>query len=192
MRVSPERWSAARLLIIGFSTILMLLCGLGAWSVLTTLTGAIIAPGQIEVAQNRQVVQHLDGGVVAEINVTEGDVVRAGDILIQLDGTLLKSELSIVNNQLFELFARRARLEAERDNAAAVRLTSELRDAALERAEVQELADGQVKLFAARRHRCSDRTYRARTGRTAGPSGTGSCPGCQSAILGARICPVAR
>ena len=49
------------------------------------LSGAIIASGQIEVDQNRQIVQHPDGGIVAEILVDEGDTVENGDVLIRLD-----------------------------------------------------------------------------------------------------------
>ena len=80
------------------------------------LSGAIIASGQIEVDQNRQIVQHPDGGVVAEILVDEGDTVENGDVLIRLDPRAEKSELSIIQGQLFELKARRGRLIAERDN----------------------------------------------------------------------------
>ena len=68
-----------------------------------TLAGAIIAVGRIEVDQNRQVVQHPDGGVVAEILVDEGDTVATGDTLLRLDDTLLRSELAVIENQLFEL-----------------------------------------------------------------------------------------
>ena len=46
--------------------------GFGAWAVLTKISGAIVAEGQIEVDQNRQVIQHPDGGVVAAIAVDEG------------------------------------------------------------------------------------------------------------------------
>jgi flagellar biosynthesis protein FlhA len=70
--------------------------------------------GQVEVEQQRQVVQHPDGGVVEEIAVTDGQSVAAGDLLIRLDGSLVKTELTIVEGQYFEILARRGRLEAER------------------------------------------------------------------------------
>ena len=72
--------------------------------------------GQIEVDQNRQTVQHPDGGVVADILVDEGDTVQNGDVLIRLDPRAERSELSIIQGQLFELMAQR-RLIAERDNS---------------------------------------------------------------------------
>lgn len=148
--MSARRWSARGPLFLGFVTLVLLVGGLGAWSVMTTLSGAIVASGQIEVEQNRQVVQHPDGGVVAEIVVSEGAVVKAGDMLIRLDGTLLQSELAIVENQLFELLARRGRLEAERDGAATMTFPAELIETAKARPDVQEVADGQVRMFAAR------------------------------------------
>jgi HlyD family secretion protein len=146
-----DPWSARRPLVLGFLTLAFLIGGLGAWSVLTTLSGAIIAPGQIEVAQNRQVVQHVDGGVVAEIRVTEGSTVTAGAVLLRLDGSQLRSELTIVENQLHELSARRARLEAERDEADTVAFPADLLDAGRAQPDVAEMIDGQASLFAAHR-----------------------------------------
>lgn len=144
-------WSARRSLVWGFVTLGLLIGGLGGWSVLTTLAGAIIAPGQIEVAQSRQVVQHPDGGVVAEILVAEGDRVNAGDVLLRLDGSQLQSDLTIVENQLYELSARRARLEAERDDAGTLAFPEDLLTAAKSRPDVAEMADGQASLFASHR-----------------------------------------
>ncbi len=151
MTNQDNNWSAGRPLFWGFLTLALLIGGLGTWSVLTTLSGAIIAPGQIEVAQSRQVVQHVDGGVVAEILVTEGDRVKTGDVLLRLDGSQLQSEVTIVENQLQELNARRARLEAERDEADAVTFPAGLLKAAADRPDVAEMVDGQASLFAAHR-----------------------------------------
>ena len=151
MTDKDTNWSAGRPLFWGYLTLGLLIGGLGAWAMLTTLAGAIIAPGQIEVAQSRQVVQHLDGGVVAEILVAEGDEVGAGDVLLRLEGSQLQSDLTIVENQLHEMSARRARLEAERDNADAVTFPAELLNAAAIVPDVAEMIDGQASLFAAHR-----------------------------------------
>ena len=60
---APVRpWSARAPLLWGILTLLVLVGGLGSWTALATISGAVIAPGQVEVAQNRQVVQHPDGG----------------------------------------------------------------------------------------------------------------------------------
>ena len=144
-------WSARRPLMLGTLTLLALLGGFGTWSVMTQISGAIVAQGQIQVDQNRQVVQHPDGGVVADIAVTEGQAVAAGDVLLRLDGSLLQSELAIVEGQLYELQARRARLEGERDDAATVTFPPALLEVARARPDVAELVDGQRRLFDARR-----------------------------------------
>lgn len=144
-------WSARRQIIVGMITMAVLVLGFGGWSVLAQISGAIVASGRLEVEQNRQVVQHPDGGVVAEILVIEGGTVAAGDVLIRLDGTLLRSELAIVEGRLTEIQARRARLEAERDEAAAPEFPAALRELAATKPEVAEQIDGQGRLFAARR-----------------------------------------
>jgi HlyD family secretion protein len=132
---------------LGFLTVFLLIGGLGAWSVMTTLAGAIIAPGQIEVSQNRQIVQHSDGGVVQEIFIVEGARVEAGQVLLRLDGSAIKSEIAIVNNQLFELWARRARLEAQSGEAPAVVFPADLMAAAETRTDVAGMLAGQLSLF---------------------------------------------
>ncbi|MFV0491650.1 MAG: HlyD family type I secretion periplasmic adaptor subunit [Pseudorhodobacter sp.] len=144
-------WSARRPIIVGMLTLLVLVGGFGFWSVTTRISGAVVASGQIEVEQNRQVVQHPDGGVVASIHVSEGATVQAGDLLLRLDGATLDSELAIVEGQLFEIFARRARLEAERDDREEITFPEELIAIAAERPEVAELTTGQRRLFEARR-----------------------------------------
>lgn len=148
---SPARWSARRHLVIGFAALGVLLGGFGLWSVATEISGAVVASGQIEVDRNRQVVQHPDGGVVRDILVKEGQTVRAGEALLRLDGTALRSEFAIVEGQLFEVQARRARLEAERDGAPAPVMPPALLDIAATRPDVAELVEGQRRLFAASR-----------------------------------------
>ena len=57
----------------------------GTWAATATLSGAVIARGQLRVESNKQVVQHPDGGVVGKINVQDGDIVEAGEVLCRLD-----------------------------------------------------------------------------------------------------------
>ncbi|MCI5097861.1 MAG: HlyD family type I secretion periplasmic adaptor subunit [Rhodobacteraceae bacterium] len=144
-------WSPLRPLIIGFVAVLLLVGGFGIWAVQATIAGAIIAPGRLEVDRNRQIVQHLDGGVVSEILVDEGDRVEVGQTLLRLDAKLLESQKLIVEGQLFELIARRGRLEAERDGSDVIVFDPDLLDAANERPVVQQLINGQERLFEARR-----------------------------------------
>ncbi|ARU02222.1 HlyD family type I secretion periplasmic adaptor subunit [Yoonia vestfoldensis] len=141
-------WPVRRYMIIGTAALAVLVGGLGTWSVLAQINGAVITSGQIEVDRNRQIVQHPFGGVVADILVAEGDSVARGDLLIRLDPTDLQSELAIVEGQYFEILARRARLTAERDDASALVFDPVLRDAGTPAAA--ELMQGQERLFAAR------------------------------------------
>jgi len=143
--------SATRHLVLGFIALIVLLGGFGTWAIVTEISGAVIASGRIEVDRNRQVVQHLDGGIVAEILVDEGDTVEAGDELILLDDTLIKSEIKILEGQIFELMARRGRLEAERDGIPSITFDENLKTAAAEDRNIADLLNGQARLFEARR-----------------------------------------
>ncbi|MGB1207835.1 MAG: HlyD family type I secretion periplasmic adaptor subunit [Paracoccaceae bacterium] len=136
---------------LGLVVLIVLLGGFSLWAATTNISGAIISAGQIEVDRNRQVVQHPDGGVVADILVDEGDVVMAGAPLVRLDPTLLTSELTIVEGQYFELVARRARLNAERLEVSEMEFDAELLERAQTDPIVAEMIDGQAKLFNARR-----------------------------------------
>ena len=142
------RWSAKRHMTAGMIALIILVGGFGTWSVMAQITGAVITSGQIEVDRNRQVVQHPDGGVVEEILVDEGDLVEAGDLLIRLDPSVLQSELAVVEGQLYEILARRGRLEAERDDADQPVFDPVLLDA--DSADAEALVNGQIRLFEAR------------------------------------------
>lgn len=143
-------WRAWMPLGIGFAALIVLVGVIGVWSVRARIAGAVIASGMIQVENNRQVVQHPQGGVVGEILAKDGDTVAAGDVVVRLDDTLLKSELSIIEGQLSEIRARKARLEAERDGLEAVVIPEELSVLAQTVPEVQDMIDGQRRLFEAR------------------------------------------
>ena len=141
-----QRWSTTGPMTLGLIALLVLVGGFGTWAVMAQITGAVIASGQIEVDRNRQVIQHPDGGVVDAILVQEGDAVVKGDTLIRLDASLLKSELVVVEGQLFEIIARRGRLEAERDGETALTFDPLLSDVP----QGPSLIAGQTRLFDAR------------------------------------------
>lgn len=146
-----KKLSAGKPLTIGILAVLILVGGFGTWSVMTKIAGAVVASGTIEVERNRQVVQHIDGGIVAEILVDDGDLVEAGQTLIRLDPDELTSRLVIYESQLFELMARRGRLEAELDGQAEIEFEPELLAIAAEQPEIQDLVNGQSRLMHARR-----------------------------------------
>ena len=142
--------SAKKPLIVGFLTVFVLVFGFGGWAMFSTINGAVVSPGVIQVQNNRQVNQHPDGGQVAEVDVVEAQHVKAGQILMRLDGSQLESELAIVEGQLFEALARRARLEAERDGLPAPTFTGEIATLAKTRPDIAAVVEGQKKLFDSR------------------------------------------
>ncbi|PCH99017.1 MAG: RTX toxin [Rhodobacteraceae bacterium] len=143
-------WSARRPLTIGISALIILVLGIGCWSYFTQISGAVIAQGVIQVEANRQVIQHPKGGVVGVINVKDGDNVEQGDILLRLDDSYIKAELSIIESQYFELLARQDRLETERDALTKIVFNPAVISKAQEDADVKSLLEGQRNLFNAR------------------------------------------
>lgn len=146
-----QDWPVRAPILVGLLALAVLVAGLVLWGTGARISGAVVAGGQVEVQQQRQIVQHPDGGVVARIAVSEGMTVAAGDLLIALDGTLLQSELAIVEGQYFEILARRGRLEAERDEAEAPDFPDELIQGAQAQPALASLIEGQMRLFRSRR-----------------------------------------
>lgn len=146
-----QRWSARKPLMLGLVALLILVGGFGGWAVFTEIAGAVVASGRIEVDQNRQVVQHIDGGIVDSIEVREGNLVEKGQVLLRLDGSAMRSELVIIESQLYEFMARHARLEAERDLRDTIQFAPALLEAAEQNEDVAEIMAGQRNLFEARR-----------------------------------------
>jgi multidrug efflux pump subunit AcrA (membrane-fusion protein) len=94
----PVRIRGAALL--GLFTILLFFGGFAGWAATAPLGGAAIAPGAMNVDTNRKTVQHLEGGIVREILVREGDRVVAGQPLIVLDDTAPKARIRRLDSQI--------------------------------------------------------------------------------------------
>ncbi|WOF72538.1 HlyD family type I secretion periplasmic adaptor subunit [Parvibaculaceae bacterium PLY_AMNH_Bact1] len=86
------------------------------WAFFTVISGAVVAPGSIVIQGQVKTVQNLDGGIVAEIAVKEGQNVAKGDLLLRLDSSLLMANRAIVEGRLAEAIALQTRLLAERDS----------------------------------------------------------------------------
>jgi DNA replication protein DnaC len=134
--------SVTRPVIAGFAMLAVLVLGLGGWAAFSSIAGAVVASGRVEVQNQRQILQHLDGGMVEKLFVKEGDVVAAGQPILQIDGTALLSERAMTDAQYFEVLARSGRLEAERDGRQDLEFRPELRDRAAADASVAELMRG--------------------------------------------------
>ncbi len=99
---------------------IFLIAGIGGWATFSEISGAVVSSGTVVVESNVKQVQHREGGIVKEIRVKNGDTVKAGDLLISLDDTVTRANLSVVTKQLEELSAQELRLEAERDDLDAI------------------------------------------------------------------------
>jgi epimerase transport system membrane fusion protein len=98
----------------------------GIWASVAPIEGAAHAPGSVTVRSNRQLVQHLEGGIVKEIIARNGDIVRAGDALLILDETQPLAQLEIANLQYLAMRAMEARLIAERDGLEQINFPTDL------------------------------------------------------------------
>lgn len=121
----------------------------GGWAVFAPLESAALAPGVVTVKSYRKTVQHLEGGIVRELRVHDGDRVTAGDVLLVLDNTQARSETEMMRSQLIAARELEARLVAERDGLAEPAAVPDL-DASDPR--VREARDSEARIFQTRRN----------------------------------------
>lgn len=108
-----HRASLGRHSLIAVVVTIGLFGGLFAWAALTEIAGAVVAAGSVVVEDGAKRVQHQEGGIVSAILVRNGDAVAQGELLLRLDSTAIEASLGVVNAQLDDGFATRARLIAE-------------------------------------------------------------------------------
>lgn len=133
VRIGAIAVTALATLVVGLSTVV-------------SLSGAVVASGQMVVDTSVKKIQHPTGGVVGAILARDGQRVAAGETLVRLDDTQTKANLAVVTKELDELAARRAREEAERDGLEVVRFPEDLVARASD-PEVKRLLDGELTLF---------------------------------------------
>jgi HlyD family secretion protein len=133
-------------LIIGLAIVVVLAGGLGGWASTAQISGALIAPGSIVVESNVKKVQHPTGGVVGEVLAHDGDLVKAGDVVVRLDDTVTKANLAIVTKNLDGLWARAARLQAEQQGVDKLTFPPQLLDRATD-PDVKNVMASETKLF---------------------------------------------
>ncbi|MBB2905298.1 HlyD family secretion protein [Rhizobium sp. RAS22] len=155
MKSNPLKPSAAshsiRLYTIaGAGTIALMVLGVGGWAATANLSGAVVGAGTVVVDGNVKRIQHREGGIVGDIKVRNGTVVKAGDLLVRLDDTVTRASLAMVTKQIDQLNARRMRLLAERESATVVTApTMSLGQKA--NADSAEYIKAEVALFTARK-----------------------------------------
>ena len=136
-------------LIVGLAVVVILAGGLGGWASTAEISGALIAPGSIVVDSNVKKVQHPTGGVVGEVLARDGDIVKAGDVVVRLDDTVTKASLAIVTKNLDGLWARAARLQAEQQGLSKIVFPAMLLDR-IDDPDVKNIIASETKLFEVR------------------------------------------
>lgn len=104
----------------GLATLIVGAGGFSVWAATAPLKGAVIAPAKVIVTGNNKVLQHLEGGIIKEVLVREGESVAAGQALLELDGTAVMAQVNRLRLQLDTLRAMEALSLAERDGATVV------------------------------------------------------------------------
>jgi HlyD family secretion protein len=132
--------------LMGYASIAVMLGLFGTWTALADMNGAVIAPATIVSESYSKKVQHREGGNVLRILVKDGDVVQAGQDLVQLDPTETKAELGILDGQNNEFLIRKARLEAQRDGLKKIELPAVLAERATS-ADIAQILAGQNRLL---------------------------------------------
>lgn len=105
---------------IGVGVILVTFVLFGGWAFFAPIASAVVASGVVKVELERKSVQHLEGGIVREIHVREGQMVEQGQLLITLDQTQFQADMEVGDSQVHALRASEARLQAERDGLAEI------------------------------------------------------------------------
>jgi HlyD family secretion protein len=131
--------------------------GLGWWAATAPLAGAAIAPGVVSPDGSRRTVQHLEGGIIREILVDDGSVVRPGDPLIVLEDVQARAGFDVLQTRFHTLAATQARLLAEQAGSGSVRFPDWLVRAATDDATALEAMVAQRALFATRAKALTDR-----------------------------------
>lgn len=137
--------------LFGISVIVIFASIFIIWSSTASLSGAVIASGIVEVEGSRKTIQHLEGGIISDIRIKDGDHVKAGDVLIVLDDTRILSRVEDLKNRVRTLAAREARLRSEQAGLTDIQFDHPLlKD--LENAEVKAVVDQQINQLTTRKN----------------------------------------
>ena len=134
----------------GYGIVFLFFGVFGVWAALAPLESGAVAQGQVQVAGSQRVIQHLEGGIIEEILVREGDRVKTGQPLVVLDPTRARTQYDRIHQQYLAAQGREARLKAERQDAKSVEFPDELTKA-VGLPGVPEILEGERRLFDGRR-----------------------------------------
>jgi HlyD family secretion protein len=137
-------------MLVGLGIVLLLVASFGIWAATAPLAGGAVAPGVISPDGSRKTVQHLEGGIIGEIMVRDGDFVTAGNPLVTLEDTQTRAAYDMLLSQHRNLRAVQTRLTAEQLNRDSIDFPKELLAVSSD-AEITDILDVQRQLFATRR-----------------------------------------
>jgi HlyD family secretion protein len=137
---APARW--------GVALVVFFVLAFGSWGCLVPLDGGAVAPGIVNPDSGKKTIQHLEGGIIAELPVREGERVKTGQPIVVLESTQARAAHETLVQQRLSLVARKARLEAERAGLARIDWPAELRMA---QSSIKPLLDAQQEVFDTRR-----------------------------------------
>lgn len=136
--------------IAGVVVMASMVMGFGVWGNTAPIAGAVVASGVFVATGQNKIIQHLEGGVIRDIHVREGDVVEQGQLLVELDSTAPNTELRRLFLRRTRLTAIDARLHAEMREQPEITFPEELTDS--DGPEVKEILESQRLTFTARRN----------------------------------------
>ena len=134
----------------GWLVVLLGFLGFLCWSILAPLDKGVLVPGTVAKESNRKAVQHQNGGTVQDILVKDGDVVKAGQVLVRMDPTTVRSAFGMTESQYLSALTVEARLTAEAANTGTIGFPVALRKQQGQ-AHVAELVRHQEQLLLSRR-----------------------------------------
>jgi HlyD family type I secretion membrane fusion protein len=149
---APYPTSCARTVTFGLVVVALVFVGFGSWASLAPLSSAAIASGIVVVDSSRKSVQHLEGGVIQDILVRDGDLVEAGQVLLRLDGANVRAAIASLKPMLTTNRAQQARLEAERQELDEIQFPDDLLAEARVSPKTSQILGGQQRVFETRRN----------------------------------------
>ncbi len=139
--------SVGKLVVTGMTLMVGAMGGFGYWAFTAPLAAAVIAQGTFVATGSNKIVQHLEGGIIQQIMVTEGAQVAEGETLLVLDSTATEANENELSLRLMRLEAIEARLLAEARGDDMLTFPQHLQDAANSDPEVATILDAQTNNF---------------------------------------------
>ncbi|AVT82946.1 hypothetical protein RPYSC3_40860 [Rhodopseudomonas palustris] len=149
VQVKTASWKVPAL--VGYLVIGLTFGVLGGWSAFARLDRAVVAQGTVTIESGREAIQHLEGGIISQINVKEGQLVNKGDVLVSLMSLQAKANWDLVRNQLEAALVLEARLSAELKGAPDVVLPPEIEKRVNSSPELAKVVEDQKVQFRERK-----------------------------------------